>query len=159
MRNLVYINGNSHLGKAAFEVVTYAKKLGGTVTVLATGNMSDDLLAKLGSYGANEVVVNRGITSNDDQQIAAWIASKAAGADNIIFSNDFNGKAIAPRLSVRLKAGLIAGAVSLPEADGSVKVNVFSGKAFGFVKATQHNASFHCYQTVLLLKSQVVLVQ
>jgi electron transfer flavoprotein alpha subunit len=135
MRNLVYINGNSHLGKAAFEVVTYAKKLGGTVTVLATGNMSADLLAKLGSYGANEVVVNRGITSNDDQQIAAWIASKAAGADNIIFSNDFNGKAIAPRLSVRLKAGLIAGAVALPEADGSVKVNVFSGKAFGFVKA------------------------
>jgi electron transfer flavoprotein alpha subunit len=135
MRNLVYINGNSHLGKAAFEVVTYAKKLGGTVSVLATGNMSADLLAKLGSYGANEVIVNRGITGNDDQQIAAWIASQAAGADNIIFSNDFNGKAIAPRLSVRLKAGLIAGAVALPEADGSIKVNVFSGKAFGFVKA------------------------
>lgn len=135
MRNLVYINGNGHLGKAAFEVVTYAKKLGGTVTVLATGTMSADLLANLGTYGANEVVVNRGITGNDDQQIAAWIASQAAGADNIIFSNDFNGKAIAPRLSVRLKAGLIAGAVALPEADGSVKVNVFSGKAFGFVKA------------------------
>ena len=134
MRNFVYINGNSHLGKAAFEVVTYAKKLGGTVTVLATGNMSADLLAKLGSYGANEVIVNRGITGNDDQHIAAWIASQAAGADNIIFSNDFNGKAIAPRLSVRLKAGLIAGAVALPEADGSIKVNVFSGKAFGFVK-------------------------
>ena len=135
MRNLVYINGNGHLGKAAFEVVTYAKKLGGTVTVLATGNMSSDLLGKLGTYGANEVVINRAITGNDDQQIAAWIATKATGADNIIFSNDFNGKAIAPRLSVRLKAGLIAGAVSLPEADGSIKVNVFSGKAFGFVKA------------------------
>ena len=134
MRNLVYINGNGHLGKAAFEVVTYAKKLGGTVTVLATGNMSSDLLTNLGTYGANEVVINRGITGNDDQQIAAWIASQAAGADNIVFSNDFNGKAIAPRLSVRLKAGLIAGAVSLPEADGSIKVNVFSGKAFGFVK-------------------------
>ena len=135
MKNIVYINGNSHLGKAAFEVVTYAKKLGGTVTVLATGNMSQDLLATLGSYGADDVLVNRGITGNDDQQITAWIASKASGADNIIFSNDFNGKAIAPRLSVRLKAGLIAGAVSLPEADGSIKVNVFSGKAFGFVKA------------------------
>ncbi|MFM7595139.1 MAG: electron transfer flavoprotein subunit alpha/FixB family protein [Flavobacteriales bacterium] len=135
MKNIVYISGNSHLGKAAFEVVTYAKKLGGTVTVLATGNMSQDLLATLGSYGADDVLVNRGITGNDDQQITAWIASKASGADNIIFSNDFNGKAIAPRLSVRLKAGLIAGAVSLPEADGSIKVNVFSGKAFGFVKA------------------------
>ena len=83
MRNLVYINGNGHLGKAAFEVVTYAKKLGGTVTVLATGNMSSDLLGKLGTYGANEVVINRAITGNDDQQIAAWIASQAAGANNM----------------------------------------------------------------------------
>jgi electron transfer flavoprotein alpha subunit len=135
MKNLVYINGNGHLNKAAFEVVTYAKKLGGEVTVLATGKMDSSHLASLGAYGATEVVINRGITGNDDQQIAAWIATKATGVDNIVFSHDFQGKAIAPRLSVRLKAGLIAGAVSLPEADGSVKVNVFSGKAFGFVKA------------------------
>jgi len=135
MKNLVYINGNGHLNKAAFEVVTYAKKLGGEVTVLASGKMDSSLLASLGAYGATEVVINRGITGNDDQQIAAWIATKATGIDNIVFSHDFQGKAIAPRLSVRLKAGLIAGAVSLPEADGSVKVNVFSGKAFGFVKA------------------------
>lgn len=135
MKNLVYINGNGHLSKAAFEVVTYAKKLGGNVTVLATGKMDSSLLSSLGDYGATEVLINRGITGNDDQQIAAWIASKASEASNIIFSHDFQGKAIAPRLSVRLKAGLIAGAVSLPEADGSVKVNVFSGKAFGFVKA------------------------
>jgi electron transfer flavoprotein alpha subunit len=135
MKNLVYINGNGHLSKAAFEVVTYAKKLGGSVTVLASGKMDSSLLSSLGAYGATEVVINRGITGNDDQQIAAWIATKATGVDNIIFSHDFQGKAIAPRLSVRLKAGLIAGAVSLPEADGSVKVNVFSGKAFGFVKA------------------------
>jgi electron transfer flavoprotein alpha subunit len=135
MKNLVYINGNGHLSKAAFEVVTYAKKLGGEVTVLASGKMDSSLLSSLGAYGATEVVINRGITGNDDQQIAAWIATKATGVDNIVFSHDFQGKAIAPRLSVRLKAGLIAGAVSLPEADGSVKVNVFSGKAFGFVKA------------------------
>lgn len=135
MKNLVYINGNGHLSKAAFEVVTYAKKLGGEVTVLASGKMDSSLLASLGAYGATEVVINRGITGNDDQQIAAWIATKTTGVDNIVFSHDFQGKAIAPRLSVRLKAGLIAGAVSLPEADGSVKVNVFSGKAFGFVKA------------------------
>jgi electron transfer flavoprotein alpha subunit len=37
-------------------------------------------------------------------------------------------------LSVRIKAGLISGAVSLPETNGAIKVNVFSGKAFGFVK-------------------------
>jgi electron transfer flavoprotein alpha subunit len=53
----------------------------------------------------------------------------------IIFSNNFNGKAIAPRLSVRLKAGLVSGAVALPETLNGfiVKKSVFSGKAFANV--------------------------
>ena len=37
------------------------------------------------------------------------------GAKVIVFSNNVDGKAIAPRLSVRLKAGLVSGAVALPE--------------------------------------------
>lgn len=135
MKNIVFIQANAALSKAAYEVVNYAHQLGGGVKVLATGNLSSEALSALGSYGANEVVVNRAITSNDDQMIAAWIAKHGEGANNLIFSHDFNGKAIAPRLSVKLKAGFISGAVSLPEADGSVRVNVFSGKAFGYVKS------------------------
>lgn len=135
MKNIVYIQANGTLPKAAFEVVSYAHQLGGTVTVLATGSLNSDGLSVLGSYGANEVIVNRAITGNDDQTIAAWLAQHSAGAHNLVFSHDFNGKAIAPRLSVKLKAGFISGAVALPEADGSIKVNVFSGKAFGYVKS------------------------
>ena len=135
MKNIVYIQANGALPKAAFEVVSYAHQLGGTVTVLATGTLNSDALSVLGSYGANEVIVNRAITGNDDQTIAAWLAQHSAGAHNLVFSHDFNGKAIAPRLSVKLKAGFISGAVALPEADGSIKVNVFSGKAFGFVES------------------------
>ena len=43
-----------------------------------------------------------------------------------------DGKAIAPRLSARLKAGLVSGAVALPDTNNgfTVKKNVFSGKAF-----------------------------
>ena len=50
----------------------------------------------------------------------------------IVFSNNVDGKAIAPRLSVRLKAGLVSGAVALPDTSNGfiVKKNVFSGKAF-----------------------------
>jgi electron transfer flavoprotein alpha subunit len=135
MKNIVYIPANGALPKAAFEVVSYAYQLGGTVTVLATGNLNSEELGVLGAYGANEAIVNRAITGNDDQMIAAWLAKHSEGANNIVFSHDFNGKAIAPRLSVKLKAGFISGAVALPEADGSIKVNVFSGKAFGFVKS------------------------
>ncbi|MFM7664608.1 MAG: electron transfer flavoprotein subunit alpha/FixB family protein [Bacteroidota bacterium] len=135
MKNIVFFQANSALSKTAYEVVSYAHQLGGTVKVLATGNLHSEALSALGSYGASEVFVNRAITSNDDQMIAAWIAKHSEGANNLVFSHDFNGKAIAPRLSVKLKAGFISGAVALPEADGSVKVNVFSGKAFGYVKS------------------------
>jgi electron transfer flavoprotein alpha subunit len=60
--------------------------------------------------------------------------AQANGASTILFSHDLIGKAVAPRLSVRLNAGLVSGAVALPEGDGSIKVNVFSGKAMGLVK-------------------------
>ncbi len=46
------------------------------------------------------------------------------------------GKAVAPRVSARLKAGLVSGAVALPDTSNGfvVKKNVFSGKAFANVK-------------------------
>jgi electron transfer flavoprotein alpha subunit len=50
----------------------------------------------------------------------------------VIFANNVDGKSIAPRLAARLKAGLVPGAVALPETGNgfTVKKNVFSGKAF-----------------------------
>ena len=50
----------------------------------------------------------------------------------IVFSHNLNGKAIAPRLSARLKAALVTGAIALPDTTNGfiVKKNVFSGKAF-----------------------------
>ena len=50
----------------------------------------------------------------------------------IVLSHTNTGRAIAPGLSARLKAGLVTGAIALPEtANGFlVKKNVFSGKAF-----------------------------
>lgn len=134
MKNIVYLHAENALNKAALEIVSYAQRLGGNVTVLATGSLSNDILSSLGNYGASEVIVHRKLSNNDDQSLTSWIASMTTEAANIVFSHDFTGKAIAPRLSVRLKSGLVSGAVALPESDGSVKVNVFSGKAFGFVK-------------------------
>jgi len=63
--------------------------------------------------------------------VIAQVAT-ATGAKVIVFSNNVDGKAIAPRLSVRLKAGLVSGAVALPDTSNGfvVKKNVFSGKAF-----------------------------
>jgi electron transfer flavoprotein alpha subunit len=122
------------MSKSAFEAVTYAKKLGNEVVVLTAGNADANTLATLGSFGAQKVIVNRAIDGSDEQQVSTWVCNHAANAENILFLHDVAGKAIAPRVSVRLKAGLVAGAVALPEMDQTIKVNVFSGKAFGFVK-------------------------
>jgi electron transfer flavoprotein alpha subunit len=134
MSVLVYIN-SSKINKAVFEVVTYGKKIG-NVTVVTNGSASSDDLAKLGNYGAEKVLVDRGFEGDDPQQVTRLVAKavETVGAEYIIFSNDLTGKAIAPRLSVRLNAGLVAGATAVPSSEGTIKVNVFSGKAFGHVK-------------------------
>jgi electron transfer flavoprotein alpha subunit len=54
----------------------------------------------------------------------------------IVFTQDNLGKAVAPRVAARLKAGQVAGAITLPDtANGfRVKRNVFSGKAQAWVE-------------------------
>ena len=133
---LVYVNSANGLSKAAFETVTYAKKIGDQVVVITNGSATSDILSSLGEYGASKVLVDRSVEGEDAQQLTRLIASEAQanGASTILFSHDLIGKAVAPRLSVRLNAGLVSGAVALPEGDGSIKVNVFSGKAMGLVK-------------------------
>jgi electron transfer flavoprotein alpha subunit len=134
--NLVYINSANGLSKAALETVTYAKKLGADVAVVTNGGADASILASLGNYGASVVLQDATLDGQDPGQLVKLVAAAAqkVGATTIIFSHDLIGKAVAPRLSVRLQAGLVAGAVALPEANGNVKVNVFSGKAFGYVK-------------------------
>ena len=135
---LVYVNSSNGLSKAALETVTYAKKLGNEVVVLTNGKASSEILTCLGEYGATKVLVDRMVDGEDPQQLTRLISAvvQNIGAKTVIFSHDLIGKAVAPRLSVRLQAGLIAGAISIPDADGAVKVNVFSGKAIGNVKVS-----------------------
>lgn len=136
MSVLVYINSNGgKIAKNALEVITYGKKIG-EVTVVTNGNADSADLENLGNYGATKVLVDRSFEGTDDQQVTRLVtkAAETIGASTIVFSNDLVGKAIAPRLSVRLNAGLVAGATDVPDAEGNVKVNVFSGKAFGHVK-------------------------
>ncbi|HBW85571.1 MAG TPA: electron transfer flavoprotein subunit alpha [Crocinitomicaceae bacterium] len=137
---LVYINSSNGLSKSSFEAVTYGKRLG-EVVVITNGNTTSDTLSALGEYGASKVLVERNVDGEDAQQLTklvAW-AAQEVGANTVIFSHDLTGKAVAPRLSVRWKAGLVSGAIALPDADGSVRVNVFSGKAIGKVQVQTSN--------------------
>ncbi len=146
MSVLVFIDqADGHIKKSSFEAASYAAKtaelLGTEANAILLGTVEDNT-ADLGKYGIKKVytVANESLNNFDAQQFTKIIATavEASGADVIVFSNNSSGKAVAPRLSVRLKAGLIAGAIALPEiAEGFiVKKSVFSGKAFANIKVT-----------------------
>jgi len=140
MSVLIFLDqSEGHIKKGSFEAASYGSKVAELLNTSAEGivlgTVNDDL-ASLGKYGLKKLhtVKNESLNNFDDESFTHIIAEvvKSIGATVVIFSNNFNGKAIAPRLSVRLKAGLVSGAVALPETKNGfvVKKNVFSGKAF-----------------------------
>ena len=141
MTVLVYFKANLGLSKVATEIVTYAKKIGEQVIVLTNGEADANTLAQYGNYGASKVLCDADTNTTDNQVLSRLIGSIAEqeGAKTIIFTHDNIAKAVAPRLSVKLRAGLVSGAVDLPNSEGLIKVNVFSGKANGFVKVSTEN--------------------
>ncbi|MCA1763130.1 MAG: electron transfer flavoprotein subunit alpha/FixB family protein [Cryomorphaceae bacterium] len=140
MSVLVFVETHEgKIAKAAYEAVYYGKliaeKTSGTVTAVTYGDASEGDLEKLGNYGAKKVLVNKNIKVANDQSLTdlAQQAVEAEGAKIVVFAFDVVGKSVAPRLSARLKAGLVPGAIDVPEIDGDnfvVTKNVFSGKAF-----------------------------
>ncbi|HUQ96550.1 MAG TPA: electron transfer flavoprotein subunit alpha/FixB family protein, partial [Chitinophagaceae bacterium] len=143
MSVLIFIDHVSgQIKKASLEALSYgaalAEQTGTTAEGFLFGTVTDDL-SSLGQYGITKVhqVQHENVAHFDSQvytKVAAELATQT-GAQVLIFSNNTAGKAIAPRLSVRLKAGLVAGAVGLPDTKSGfvVKKAVFSGKAFAQV--------------------------
>lgn len=140
MSVLIFIDtADGHVKKASLEALTYgadlARQSGVAAEGLVLGNVSDDLAA-LGKYGVKKIYqVSNDILHTLDAQVYAKAIAEAAtasGASVVVLSNNVTGKAVAPRVSARLKAGLVAGAVGLPDTSNGfvVKKGVFSGKAF-----------------------------
>lgn len=132
---------NGGFKKAAFEAVSYASNvanaMGTQVCAVVLGESSD--VAVLGNYGASKVLhVNDARLNNVESKAYSKAIAQIATQENaqvIVFSNNITSKAVAPRVAARLKAGLVAGAISLPDTSNGfvVKKSVFAGKAFAFV--------------------------
>ncbi|MBB5440394.1 electron transfer flavoprotein alpha subunit [Pedobacter sp. AK017] len=146
MSVLVYVEQvDGKFKKSVFEAVSYAKaiadKQGSNLTAISIGNVGDSELKELGKYGASKVlnVSNEQLKNFVNQAYAAVIAeaAKKENADVVILSNSFSGKGLAPRIAVKLNAGLVDGAVELPQLDAGkfqVKKTAFSGKAFAITE-------------------------
>lgn len=144
MSVLVYTeNWDGKFKKLSFELVTYASKiaakLGTSVSVISIGDVGDSELAKLGNYGATKVLKAEGQQfSSLDNQVFTGIIARAAQKENaevLILAHNNSGKALAPRLSARLKAALGSGVAKLPSSiqPFTITKKVFSGKAFADV--------------------------
>lgn len=140
MRVLIVIDQSEGLvKKAALEAISYGVALAAhtntTAEGLVLGNTREDL-AGLGRYGIKKIhhAASEALNNFDAQVHTRVIAQAVQELDAavVIFSSTADSKAIAPRLSARLRAGLVTGAVALPAtASGFVVTKtVFSGKAF-----------------------------
>jgi len=141
MSVLVYIeNWDGKFKKLSYELVSYASGIagliGGSVTALSIGNVSDEDLNDLGKYGASKVLNANDERLNElnNQAYSSVIAqaAEAEGASVIILANNFAGKALAPRLSVKLTAGVGSGVSGLPTSVDpfTLPKKVFTGKAY-----------------------------
>ncbi|HEV7229686.1 MAG TPA: electron transfer flavoprotein subunit alpha/FixB family protein [Bacteroidia bacterium] len=131
-------NWEGRFKKSTFEAVSYAseiaRQLGTTTTVISIGNTADEDMKSLGKYGATKVLSVKGdkFASFEPGVYTSIIAeaAKASQAQVVVVSYTYSGKAIAPRLAVRLKGGLVSGATALPSNLNpfTVRKKCFSGK-------------------------------
>jgi len=134
--------------KSAFEVVraakTVAEQTSGEVVALVIGNSVAAIAPDLGGFGAVKVVVV------EDPRLATYSttaytrivteAVKKEGATHLFIPASSLGKDLAPRVAVRLDAGLATDCTALSVDGGEVIATrpVYAGKAMTDVKVTSN---------------------
>ena len=141
MSILVYTeNWEGKFKKSTYELLSYgseiAKMMNVELIALTIGEVGDNELKNLGSYGANKVLKisddKLGAFTAKSYTKAILTAVENVAAKVVIFSNNVSGKAVSPRLAVKLDAALAAGVMDLPSSVSpfTVRKRVYSGKAF-----------------------------
>jgi electron transfer flavoprotein alpha subunit len=133
-------NWEGKFKKSSFELVSYgckvAEMMNTSAVVLSLGKVDKSELDKLAGYGPGKIINGTGASLGifDSQSYTQAIADIAVreGATVVILSNNNSGKALAPRLSVKLKAGIGSGVSKLPLSLDPFVVykRAFSGNAF-----------------------------
>ncbi len=145
MSVLVYTeNWDGKFKKLSFELISYgkelSKKLNTELVALSIGNVAESELQKLALYGADRIInVNKSELSFFDDQLYNSVIAKVTenvSAKLILFAHNNTGKALAPRLSVRLKAGMATAVIAQPDLTNGfiIRKKVFTSKAFANIK-------------------------
>lgn len=123
MNVLVYTeNWDGKFKKITSELLSYASYLtansGGSVSAVSIGEVADADLQELAKYGASSIYTtpnpNGDMLDNDYFSTQIAKACLESGSDCVLLADNFTGKALAPKISVKLKAGLVPGVVNIP---------------------------------------------
>ncbi|MDN3671180.1 electron transfer flavoprotein subunit alpha/FixB family protein [Echinicola jeungdonensis] len=150
MSILVYIeHDEGAVKKTSLEAVSYGKALGEkegkSVTAVALGKIDDAELTKVGSAGADKVlhVADEKLSAGVIQAHANAVAKayEKEGANTLVLAKSSLGDAVAARLAVKLKAGLVSNVVDLPDTNSGYKVkrSIYTGKAFAITEVNTDN--------------------
>lgn len=143
-------NWDGKFKKISYELVSYASELAtktnSDAIALSVGNVAEDELKNLGKYGVKKIIsVNKESLKTLDNKAYASVIAQVAEKENaqfIVFAHNNTGKALAPRLSVKLKAGLATGVIGIPSGFSpiSFKKKAFTGGALANVTINSHSA-------------------
>ena len=128
----------SKIKKSSFEAVSAAHnlagELGGTSVALVVGSGVDGIAGDLGAYGASRVIVVDSprlekYSNAAYAKVIAEVAKKEQAAIVVLPASQM-GKDLAPRVAVKLNAGLAADCIALRVENGDVIATrpVFAGK-------------------------------
>lgn len=124
-----------------------ANKLGCGVEAVIAGNDVIDL-SSIGGFGVSKVTLlkNAELVKYSSSAYAKVIAEFAqeVSANILIFGNTSMGKDLAPKVSVKISAGIAMDAVELESVDGNIVATrpIYAGKALIDVKVNSENKVF-----------------
>lgn len=131
-------HSDNHFKKAVFEAATYgydlAKAMGTQCVAVSVGNVAESELKQLAKYGVSKVYTisdpQLNAFANTAYAAAVSAVAKSIGAKAVIMAQTYNGRAIAPRVAVKLDAAAYSGAVALPDVSNHFATTrfAFSGK-------------------------------
>lgn len=110
--------------KTALELVTAARKLGGDVTALVTGPGAATAAAALDGL-VERVLVAEDVPGTANALVTA-LQQAAAGASRVLMASNRTGQSVAPRVAIRLDAGLLEDVTALETGGASVSARRFS---------------------------------
>lgn len=144
------------LKKPAFEAATYAadlaQQLGVALHAVSVGQIEDTELQKLGEYGVSQVhtVKSERLADFINSAYAAAITAVAEAIDAqvVVMSQTYNGRAVAPRVAVKLDAAPLSGVVTLvdPAEHFAARRLAYSGKGV-------HDVQIQADKLVITVKS------